>query len=156
MGLASSGTVTLARPDKIRVNRSGGFADYEILYDGKALTLLGKNANLYTQVAAPGTVDQLIDALQNKYNRPMPGADLLVTNSYDELMEDVYDSKDLGSGVINGVECDTSRVSQKRRGLADLDRSRRAPVPVPVCRNVQAGERRTPIHHSIPRLEIRQ
>src|SRR5208337_4128055 len=107
LGLASSETATLSRPDKIRVARSGGFADFEILYDGKTLTFLGKNANLYTQVDAPGTVDQLIDTLQNKYNRPMPGADLLMTNSYDELMQDVYDSKDLGSGVNKGVECDT-------------------------------------------------
>jgi len=107
LGLASSGTATLSRPDKIRFARSGGFADYEILYDGKTLTFLGKNANLYTQVNAPGTIDQLIDTLQDKYHRPLPGADLLMTNSYDELMQDVYDSKDLGSGVINGVECDT-------------------------------------------------
>ena len=107
LGLASTGTATLSRPDKIRFARWGGFADYEILYDGKTLTFLGKNANLFTQVAAPGTVDQLIDTLQDKYNRPVPGADLLMTNSYDELMQDVYDSKDLGSGVINGVECDT-------------------------------------------------
>ena len=107
LGLASSGTATLSRPDKIRFARSGGFADFEILYDGKTLTFLGKNANLYTQVGAPGTVDQLVDTLQDKYNRPLPGADLLMTNSYDELMQDVYDSKDLGSGVINGVECDT-------------------------------------------------
>ena len=106
LGLASSGTATLSRPDKIRVARSGGFADFEILYDGKTLTFLGKNANLFTQVAAPGTVDQLIDVLQDKYNRPLPGADLLMSNSYDELMQDVYDFKDLGSGVINGVECD--------------------------------------------------
>ena len=107
LGLASSGTATLSRPDKIRFARSGGFADYEILFDGKTLTFLGKNANLFTQVAAPGTVDQLIDTLQDKYHRPLPGADLLMTNSYDELMQGVYDSKDLGSGVINGVECDT-------------------------------------------------
>ena len=107
LGLASSGTVTLTRPDKIRVSRTGGFADFEILYDGKTLTLLGKNANLYTQVSAPGTVDKLIDDLQEKHNRPMPAADLLMTNSYSELMQDVYDSKDLGSGVINGVECDS-------------------------------------------------
>jgi hypothetical protein len=107
LGLASSGATTLSRPDKIRFARSGGFADYEVLYDGKMLTLLGKNANLYTQIAAPGTVDQLIDTLQDKYNVPAPGADLLMTNSYDELMQDVYDSKDLGSGVINGVECDS-------------------------------------------------
>ena len=107
LGLASSGTATLSRPDKIRFARSGGFADYEILYDGKTLTFLGKNANLFTQVAAPGTVDQLVDTLQDKYHRHMPGADLLMTNSYDELMQDVYDLKDLGSGVINGVECDS-------------------------------------------------
>ena len=107
LGLASTGSTTLSRPDKIRFARSGGFADIEVLYDGKTLTFLGKNANLYTQVAAPGTVDQLIDTLQDKYNRPLPGADLLMTNSYDELMQDVYDSKDLGSGVINGVECDS-------------------------------------------------
>ena len=113
LGLASSGTVTLVRPDKIRVARTGGFADFEILYDGKALTLLGKNANLYTQAAAPGTVDQLIDALRDKFKRPLPGADLLLTNSYDELMQDVYDSKDLGSGVVNGVECDTLAFRKK-------------------------------------------
>ena len=107
LGLASSGAATLSRPDKIRFARSGGFVDYEILYDGKTLTFLGKNVNLFTQVAAPGTVDQLVDTLQDKYHRHMPGADLLMSNSYDELMQDVYDSKDLGSGVINGVECDS-------------------------------------------------
>ncbi len=107
LSLASSGATTLSRPDKIRFARWGGFADYEVLYDGKTLTLLGKSANLYSQIAAPGTVDQLIDTLQDQYNIPAPGADLLMTNSYVELMQDVYDSKDLGSGVINGVECDT-------------------------------------------------
>ena len=107
LGLASSGTMTLTRPDKVRVARSGGFADIEILFNGKTLTLLGKNDNIYVQADAQGTVDQLIDQLGDKYNRPLPAADLLLTNAYSELMQDVYDSKDLGSGVINGVECDS-------------------------------------------------
>jgi hypothetical protein len=107
LGLAASGIATLNRPDKIRVTRQGGFADTELIFDGKTLTLFGKNANLFTQVSSPGTVDQLIDDLRNKYNRPLPAADLLVTNSYDELVRDVYDAKDLGSGVINGQECDS-------------------------------------------------
>ena len=106
LALASSGTVTLNRPDKIRAARSGGFVDAEILFDGKTLTLLGKNANKYTQVDVPGTVEHLIDELKDKYNRPLPAADLLMSNPYDELMQDVYDSKDLGSGVIGGKECD--------------------------------------------------
>jgi len=106
LALASSGTITLNRPDKIRATRSAGFADIEMIFDGKTLTLLGKNANLYTQIAVPGTIDSLIDELRDKYNKPLPGADLLLSNVYDVLMPDVIDAKDLGSGVIGGVECD--------------------------------------------------
>ena len=106
LALASSGTVTLNRPDKVRAARAGGFVDVETLFDGKTLTLFGKNANKYTQLEFPGTIDELIDELRNKYDRPLPAADLLASNSYAALMEDVYDLKDLGSGVINGTECD--------------------------------------------------
>ena len=106
LGLASSGTVTLNRPDKIHATRSGGFVDVEMLFDGKTLTLLGKIANLYTQVEVPGTLDNLIDELREKYKMPLPAADLLLSDPYDELMLDVVDAKDLGSGVIDGVECD--------------------------------------------------
>ena len=104
--LAASGNVELARPDKIRASRSGGFADIETVFDGKTLTILGKNMNIYTQVAIPGSIDHLVDELREKYHRPLPAADLLTSNSYDELMEDVVDVKDLGSGVIGGTECD--------------------------------------------------
>jgi len=107
LGLASSGSVALNRPDKVRTTRSGGFIDVETVFDGKTLTLLGKDANKYTQVEIPGTVDHLIDELKDRYGLPLPAADLLMENSYDQLMEGVYDSKDLGSGVINGAECDS-------------------------------------------------
>jgi hypothetical protein len=47
IGLASSGTLTLERPDKLHATRIGGFANVEMVFDGKTLSLLGKNANLY-------------------------------------------------------------------------------------------------------------
>ncbi len=106
LALASSGTVNLDRPNKIRVTRAGGHADIEMLFDGNTLTLLGKTANLYTQVDVPGTIDNLVDQLREKFNLPLPGADLIMSNTYDELMTDVIDVKDLGSGVIDSVECD--------------------------------------------------
>ena len=106
LALASSGTVTLKRPDKIHVTRAGGFADVELSFDGKTLTILGRNLNLYTQLDVPGTIDHLIDELRDTYQRPLPAADLLLSNSYDALMADVVDVKDLGSGVVGGVECD--------------------------------------------------
>jgi hypothetical protein len=106
LALASSGTVTLNRPDKIRATRTGGFADVELIFDGKTLTLLGKHANAYAQAQSAGTIDQLVDVLRDKYQRPVPAADLLMANPYDQLMPQVVDTKDLGSGVIRGVECD--------------------------------------------------
>ena len=104
--LAASGMVSLARPDKIRATRSGGFVDIETVFDGRTLTFLGKNKNVYTQLEVPGSLDRLVNELQNKYDRPLPAADLFVTNAYDELMAGVTDVKDLGSGVIGGIECD--------------------------------------------------
>ena len=106
LALVSSGAVTLSRPDKIRSTRSGGFADVEMSFDGKTLTVLGKNLNIYAQQDVPGTLDHLVDELRVKHNRPLPAADLLLSNAYDALMLDVTDVKDLGSGVIGGVECD--------------------------------------------------
>jgi len=106
MALASSGTLTLNRPDKLHLTRTGGFSNVEMVFDGKTLTLLGKNTNLYTQVESPGTIDQLVDVLRDKYHRPVPAADLLMSDPYKELMPEVNDVKDLGSGVIHGVECD--------------------------------------------------
>ncbi|MBK3745031.1 DUF2092 domain-containing protein [Paraburkholderia aspalathi] len=104
--LANSGRINFVRPDKIRATRKGGFADVEMSFDGKTVTLLGKDANAYTQIELPGTVESLIDALRDKLGRPLPAADLLFPNVYDELMRDVTDVKDLGSGVIGSVECD--------------------------------------------------
>jgi hypothetical protein len=106
LGLASSGTLTLNRPDKIRATRTGGFANVELVFDGKTATLIGKNENLYAQAELSGTIDHLVDELRYKYHRPLPAADLLMSNPYNQLMPLVKDTKDLGSGVIRGVECD--------------------------------------------------
>jgi hypothetical protein len=103
---ASSGQVLLSRPDKIRASRTGGYTDVELVFDGKSVTVLGKNINAYAQAEASGTIDQLIDALRDKYNVAMPGADLLLSRVFDELMADVTDAKHIGQGVIDGVECE--------------------------------------------------
>jgi hypothetical protein len=104
--LASSGKMEMGRPDKLRATRFGGFANVEMTFDGKTVTLLGKDANLYAQVEVPGTIDHLIEELRDKLQRPVPGADLLLPDVYGALMQDVTDVKDLGSGVIGGTECD--------------------------------------------------
>jgi hypothetical protein len=106
LALASSGTITLNRPDKLHVTRVGGFARTEGVFDGKTMTISDKDARRYTQVSAPGTIDDLIDMLREKYNMPVPAADLLSSNLYARLMPQFVSVADLGSGVIRGTECD--------------------------------------------------
>jgi len=104
--LANSGTVDLKRPDAIRAERDGGFSNVQMIFDGKTLTLVNKDANTYAQVDVPGTLDHLIDEVRDKLHKPFPGADLLMSNIYDQLMPNITNAKDLGSGVIGGTECD--------------------------------------------------
>jgi hypothetical protein len=103
---ASSGQMLLSRPDKIRASRIGGYADVELVFDGKALSVLGKNLNAYAQTETTGSIDQLVAGLRNEFGVAIPGADLLLSGAYEELMKDVIDAKHIGRGVIDGVECD--------------------------------------------------
>jgi hypothetical protein len=102
----SSGEMKMNRPDKLRIRRTGGYADVELVYDGKTVSLYGNNAKSYVQTELAGTIDQMINSLQGKSGAGMPGADLLLSNSYDELMANVIDSKHIGQGVVDGVECE--------------------------------------------------
>jgi hypothetical protein len=98
--------VLLSRPDKLRASRAGGYTDVELVFDGTTLTLHGKNLNAYTQVEAAGAVDPLIDRLRDQFGVSAPGADLLLSRVYDELIADVIDAKHIGQGVVDGVECE--------------------------------------------------
>ncbi|APG94038.1 DUF2092 domain-containing protein [Sinorhizobium americanum] len=103
---ASSGEAALSRPDKLRVTRSGGYTAVELVFDGKTATVLGKDSNTFAQVEVPGSLDQMIDRLRAEHQIEMPGADLLLSNMYDELIAGVIEAKHIGRGVVDGVECE--------------------------------------------------
>ena len=103
---SSSGQMKLNRPDKLRVRRTGGYADVELVYDGKTISVYGNNAKSYVQADLPGTVDQMIDTIQSRSGVGMPGADLLFSDAFDQLMSSVLDGRHIGLGVVDGVECE--------------------------------------------------
>ena len=102
----NSGGALLRRPDKLHAHRVGGYADVEMFYDGKTTSVYGRHVNGYAQFEAPGSVDDLIQALREGHGIALPGADLLLTNSYAVLAEDILEAKHIGRGVIDGVECE--------------------------------------------------
>jgi hypothetical protein len=102
----NSGELLLSRPDKLRARRIGGYADVELVFDGKTASILGRNLNGYIQFDAAGTVDQLIEALRAGHGVALPGADLLLSQPYDALIAGVLEAKHLGRGVVDGIECE--------------------------------------------------
>jgi hypothetical protein len=102
----NSGEALLSRPDKLRAHRVGGYADVALFYDGKTASIYGKHINGYAQFEAPGTVDQLFEALRHGHGVALPFADLLLSNSYEVLVAGVLEAKHIGRGVIDGRECE--------------------------------------------------
>lgn len=102
----NSGEVLLSRPDKLRAHRLGGHADVAMVFDGKTVSIYGKRINGYAQFEAPGSVDQLFEALRAGHGVAMPGADLLLSNSYDVLVAGVREAKHIGRGVVDGRQCE--------------------------------------------------
>ena len=102
----NSGGASLSRPDKLHAHRVGGYSDVELFFDGKTVSVFGKSSNGYAQFDGPATVDQLIEALRVGHGVALPGADLLLSNSYDVLVADVMEAKHIGRGVIGGRECE--------------------------------------------------
>lgn len=102
----SSGQLQAIRPNKLRATRAGGYKDVELVFDGKTLSISSKDSNTFAQLDAPGSIDQVIDLLRNKYAVTAPGTDLLFSNPFDVLTANVTDAKHIGRGIIDGVECD--------------------------------------------------
>ncbi|MFC5270342.1 DUF2092 domain-containing protein [Adhaeribacter terreus] len=94
--------VFIKRPNKMRVNVKNEDRNAAVYYDGKKFTVLGKNANMYAQADAPPTLDAALDSAREKFVLDPPGADMLYTNAYDGLMEQVTDGKVLKEENING------------------------------------------------------
>ena len=102
----NSGDILMSRPNKLRAHRVGGYADVALFFDGKTVSVYGKHLNRYAQFDSPGTIDQLIVVLREGRGVALPGADLLLSNSYEALVAGVNEAKYIGRGVIDERECE--------------------------------------------------
>jgi hypothetical protein len=103
---ASSGKLALERPNRLKVQRTGGYADATFIFDGKTFAVFEKDRNIFAQGSLPGTIDDLLNHLMKDAGIEPPAADLFKANAYDALMESVTDGRQIGVGVISGIECD--------------------------------------------------
>jgi hypothetical protein len=97
---------SVQRPNKLRAERTGDLVNQLFIYDGKSLTLLSLQDKAYAQVAAPETLEDMLDFARTQLDIVAPAGDLLYKNAYDILMDGVTDGFVVGKAVIEGVRCD--------------------------------------------------
>jgi len=102
----NSGTAVVNRPDKLYAHRMSGHAEVTMYFDGKSVSIYEKKSHGYVQFDTLGSIDQLLEALRNGAGVALPGADLLLSDSYEVLIADVMEAKYIGVGVIDGRECE--------------------------------------------------
>jgi hypothetical protein len=102
----STGHQFVQRPNKLRFERSGDLVEQLFVYDGKSLTLYQPQEKVYAQVAAPGTLEEMLDFARINYDVVAPFGDMIFKNAYDILMDGVTEGIVVGKAVIEGVVCD--------------------------------------------------
>jgi hypothetical protein len=96
----------ISRPNKIYAERRGDLLDQNFSYDGKTLTLCNPVNKVYATVPAPATIEGTLDYTREKLDLFIPIGDLVYSNAYALLMQDVTLAAVAGKAVIGGVKCD--------------------------------------------------
>jgi hypothetical protein len=102
----ASGSLLVDRTAGVRARRTGGYADVELVSDGKSVIVYNNPGKMFARIDMPGSFDEVVGLLRTEHSVEIPGADLFLTKSYELLTEGVVDAKHIGRGVVDGVECE--------------------------------------------------
>ncbi len=99
-------TATVQRPNKLHARRKGDLLNQAFYYDGKSLSLSNPDDRYYATVAAPATLEDMLDFARTKLGVFVPAGDLLYKNAFELLTQDVKSGFIVGKSIVGGVRCD--------------------------------------------------
>jgi hypothetical protein len=97
--------VAVERPNHIAADATGDTLNRANWYDGRTVTVLDKEHNVYASIEGGPTIDATLDKLQDDYGVVLPLADLLYSDPDAVLMEGVTYGRYLGIHLAAGVPC---------------------------------------------------
>jgi hypothetical protein len=100
------------RPNHLAADVTGDTLNRASWYDGRTVTVLDKENNVYATIEAKATIDATFDKLADDYGFVLPLVDLLYSDPYAVLMEGVTYGRYLGMHQAAGVPCHHLAFSQ--------------------------------------------
>ena len=101
------------RPDRLHVEYRGDQRKTQAVYDGRAFTALDLAANVFTVIEAPGGIDAALEQLFDKTGLAVPIEDLLYSDPYYVLTEQVESGLWVGRHAVDGKPCHHLAFSQE-------------------------------------------
>lgn len=95
--------ITVSRPNRLhfKTTREDG-PSREGWYDGKTLTVAVPAQRIYARIEAPGSLDELLDLLQERYSVNLPVVDLLYADLHSQLAPHLLSGVHYGQRRIDG------------------------------------------------------
>jgi hypothetical protein len=97
--------VAVERPKRVATDAAGDTMNRAAWYDGRSVTVLDKEHNVYATVEGAATIDATLDKLEDEYGVVLPFVDLFYSDPYADLMEGVTYGRYLGLHLGAGVLC---------------------------------------------------
>ena len=100
-------TYRVRRPDGFRIETTSDRRIRHFYYDGKTFTMYSPRMSVYTQVAAPPTIGEVLGKLEDEYDVRLPLTDLFSwADSPAESAKVLTSALYVGPARIRDVECD--------------------------------------------------
>ena len=104
--LAATVDMRVRRPNRLRADVESDRKSRRFYYDGKTFTMFGPRAGYYASVAAPATINQLVEVAAQRYGLEFPLVDLFYWGTQKHGLKDIQAATSLGRSTVNGIPCD--------------------------------------------------
>lgn len=105
--------VSVRRPDRLCAVTKGDLVNNRFWYDGKKMAMLDTKLNVFARTETPADIDSTLIFAAKKYGITSSLGDLVVSDPYASLIENVESGTYVGLHTIDGVNCHHLAFSQK-------------------------------------------
>ncbi len=97
--------ISVSRPGKFLAKADSQENVRQFVFDGQNLSVYDATMNLYATVPEPGTIDEVVAQINEKYGFTPPLAEFMLSDPYGALKPRIKSQDYKGKETVGGVEC---------------------------------------------------
>jgi hypothetical protein len=148
MQIATESKVSVLRPSRLASEQVGAHNGMGFWYDGRTMTLECRANLTYGTLPAPPTIDETINRARREFQIDAPGADLISSDPYDVLTEQIKGGHFVGRETMDGVAVNHIALVGDQGDLQLWIKDGPEPLPVrySITNKVTKGEPEVSVH----------